>query len=150
MVRFSGAVGDEHTVVLGVLLIVLAVGMMAEVLRSLGAGVWKEIEKNKQPAAADAEAEPEAAEAHVESGVEAGEPTTAGGGTSPDDGIVVSSSRAPASPSGSSWGGLSKLMCAEGGAAGGDAKMLEDAEAKIAKPQEVIARQSEGLSQLRK
>ena len=38
---------------------------------------------------------------------------------------------------------MSELMCAGGGAASGDAKTLEDAEAEIAKLQEVIARQSE-------
>ena len=134
LLRYSGAVGGEHSIVLGVLLIVLTVGMMAEVMRSLGVDVWKEIEKNKQRDDADAEAEPEAGEAHAESGVEAGASAAGGEGTSPDGGSAAPSSRAPAAPSGSSWG---IFMCGAGESTAddGDAKprTLEDAEAEIAK-----------------
>jgi hypothetical protein len=152
LLRFSGAVADEHGIVLGVLLIVLTVGMMAEVMRSLGVDVWKDIEKNKRRGDADAEAEPEASEAHAESGVEAGASTACGGGDAPDRGRAASSSAVPAAPSGSSWD-LSRLMCADGS---DDAKTPEDTAAENAKLHEVIARlsadlarQSEEITQLR-
>ena len=68
----------------------------------------------------------------------------------------VPSSCAPAAPSGSSWGGLSELTGAYCRAAGGDAKTLEDAEAKIAKLSadntahlQEIARLNAELAQLR-
>ena len=131
LIRFSGAVGDEYGIVLGALLIVLTVGMMGEVMRSLGVDVWKDIEKNKQHGDADTEAESEAGEAHAESGgLEAGAATTAGGRTSPDGGSGAPWSPAP---NGSLWG---IFMCsADESATGDDAKprTLEGAEAENAK-----------------
>jgi len=152
LVRFSGAVGGEHGIVLGVLLIVLTVGMMAEVMRSLGVDVWNDIEKNKQRDDADAEAAPEAGEAHAESGVEAGASAACGGGTSPDGGSAAPSSRAPAAPSGSSWGDFSELMCGAGErtAGDGDAKprTLEDFAAENAELRAVVARLTEENTRL--
>ena len=134
LLRYSSAVGGKHGIALGVSLIALTVGMMAEVMRSLGVDVWNDFEKNKQRDDADAEAESEAGEARSESGVEAGASAAGGGGTSPDDGSAAPSSRAPAAPSGSSWG---IFMCgaSESAAGDGDAKprTLEDAEAEISK-----------------
>ena len=112
IVRYSGAVSDEHGVALGVILIVATVAMVGEVVRSLVVDVREDGTKRAQRDASrdDAGAASAAGAAQPEDGTEAGgaAAAAAGGSASPDGGGGAVTPAAPSRPS--SWD-LSALVC---------------------------------------
>ena len=149
LVRYSGAVGDAHAVVLGVFLIGVTVATLGAVVYLLVMDVIEDGERIKKArdrrGASSSRDGAAAGEAQLEHGMEAGTSAAAEGGAA----LSTDSAgppRPPAAPS-DGWGLASSLfLCASpderSAGAGEDAKQpktLEDATAQIAKKDAALA-----------